>query len=88
MSKHKVKFLHQAAIAEVCFTDTFEVDDKVHRYGQAFVCYRTRYGDIIPIKSRTKVGWAFGEFCCRHFVPKILVRDNIADTDVQLVQNI
>jgi hypothetical protein len=79
VSKDKVKFLHRAAIAEVCFTDTFEVDDKVHRYGQAFVCYRTRYGDIIPIKSRTKVGWAFGEFCCRHFVPKILVRDNIAE---------
>jgi hypothetical protein len=79
VTKDKVKYLHRAAIAEVCFTDTFEVDDKAYRYGQAFVCYRTRYGDIIPIKSRTKVGWAFGEFCCRHFVPKILVRDNIAE---------
>ena len=56
VTKDKVKHLHRAAIAEVCFTDTFEVDDKAYRYGQAFVCYRTRYGDIIPIKSRTKVG--------------------------------
>ena len=79
VSKDKVKFMHRAGIAEVCFTDTFEVDDRVYRYGQAFVCYRTRYGDIIPIKSRTKVGWAFGEFCCRHFVPKILIRDNISE---------
>jgi len=55
------------------------VDDPGYRYGQAFVCYRTRYGDVIPIRSRTKVGWSFGEFCCRHFVPKILVRDNIAE---------
>jgi hypothetical protein len=79
VSKNKVQNLHRAAIAEVCFTDTFEVDDPAYRYGQAFVCYRSRYGDIIPIRSRKKVGWAFGEFCCRHFVPKILVRDNIAE---------
>ncbi len=79
VSKDKVKHLHRASIAEVCFTDTFEVDDANYRYGQAFVCYRTRYGDIIPIRSRKKVGWSFGEFCCRHFVPKILVRDNIAE---------
>jgi hypothetical protein len=44
-----------------------------------FVDYRSRYGDIIPIRSRKKVGWAFGEFCCRHFTPLILVRDNIAE---------
>ena len=79
VSKNKVQYLHRAGIAEVCFTDTFEVDDARYRYGQAFVCYRTRYGDIIPIRSRKKVGWSFGEFCCRHFVPKILVRDNIAE---------
>jgi hypothetical protein len=79
VSKNKVENLHRASIAEVCFTDTFEVDDPRYRYGQAFVCYRTRYGDVIPIRSRTKVGWSFGEFCCRHFVPKILVRDNIAE---------
>jgi hypothetical protein len=43
------------------------------------VDYRSRYGDIIPIKSRKKVGCAFGEFCNRHFVPKILIRDNIPE---------
>ena len=79
VSKGKVKLLHRASIAEVIFTDTFETDDKTYRYGQAFVDYRSRYGDIIPIRSRKKVGWAFGEFCCRHFTPLILVRDNIAE---------
>ncbi len=79
VSKGKVKFLHRASIAEVVFTDTFETDDKAFKYGQAFVDYRSRYGDIIPIKSRKKVGWAFREFCCRHFTPLILVRDNIAE---------
>ena len=79
VSKDKVKFLHRASIAEVCFTDTFETDDSKFRYGQAVVDYRSRYGDIIPIKSRKKVGWAFGEFCNRHFVPKILIRDNIPE---------
>ncbi len=56
VSKNKVQYLHRAGIVEVCFTDTFEVDDANYRYGQAFVCYRTRYGDIIPIRSRKK-GW-------------------------------
>jgi hypothetical protein len=79
VSKGKVTNLHRANIAEVIFTDTFETDDKTYKYGQAFVDYRSRYGDIIPIRSRKKVGWAFGEFCCRHFTPLILVRDNIAE---------
>ncbi len=73
LSKNKVKFLHKASIAEVCFTDTFETDDSKYKYGQAFVDYRSRYGDIQPLKS------AFGEFCCRHFKPLILVSDNIAE---------
>jgi hypothetical protein len=79
VSKGKVTNLHKAGIAEVLFTDTFETDDNIFKYGQAFVDYRSRYGDIIPIRSRKKVGWAFGEFCCRHFTPLILVRDNIAE---------
>ena len=79
VSKDKVKFLHKASIAEVCFTDTFETDDSKYKYGQAFVDYRSRYGDIQPLKSRKKIGWAFGEFCCRHFKPLILVSDNIAE---------
>ncbi len=29
VTKDKVKHLHHAAIAEVCFTDTFEVNDKL-----------------------------------------------------------
>ncbi len=41
--------------------------------------YRSRFGDIIPIRTRKKVGWAIGEFCCRLFVPLILVRDNITE---------
>jgi hypothetical protein len=39
VSKGKVKFLHRASIAEVCFTDTFETDDSKYRYGQAVVEY-------------------------------------------------
>ncbi len=79
VSKNKVSNLHKASIAEVCFTDTFETDDSTYRYGQAVVDYRSRYGDIFPIRTRKKVAWAIGEFCCRHFVPLILVRDNIAE---------
>ncbi len=69
VAKGKVANLHKAAIAEILFTGTFETDDKTYKYGQAFVDYRSRYGDIIPIRSMKRVGWAFGEFCCRHFTP-------------------
>jgi hypothetical protein len=79
VTKKKVQYLHRASIAEVCFTDTFETADIAYIYGQAVVDYRSRFGDIIPIRTRKKVGWAIGEFCCRHFVPLILVRDNIAE---------
>ena len=79
VSKGKVSNLHRASIAEVCFTDTFEVRDIAYRYGQVFVDYRSRYGDVIPLRSRKKVGWSFGEFCCRHYTPLILIRDNIAE---------
>ena len=79
VSKDKVKNLHRAAVAEVCFTDTFETADNTYKYGQAVVDYRSRFGDVFPIRSRKKVGWAIGEFCCRHFTPLILIRDNIAE---------
>jgi hypothetical protein len=79
VSKHKVSNLHKASIAEACFTDTFETGDSTYRYGQAVVDYRSRYGDIFPIRTRKKVAWAVGEFCCRHFTPLILIRDNIAE---------
>ena len=77
--KGKVENLYQASVAEVCYTDTFETKDNKYRYGQVVVDYRSRYGDVFPIRSRKKVGWAFGEFCCRHFVPLILIRDNISE---------
>jgi hypothetical protein len=79
VKKNKVQFLQKAAIAEVLFTDTFETDDTQYKYGQAFVDYRSRYGDVQPLKTRKKIGWAFAEFCCRHFKPLILIRDNIAE---------
>jgi hypothetical protein len=79
VAKGKVENLHQASVAEACFTDTFETKDNKYRYGQVFVDYRSRYGDVFPIRSRKKVGWTFGEFCCRHFVPLILIRDNISE---------
>jgi hypothetical protein len=34
---------------------------------------------VIPLRSRTQFGWAFGEFCCRNFAPLVLVRDNISE---------
>jgi hypothetical protein len=63
----------------VCYTDTFETGDTNYKYGQVVVDYRSRFGDVFPLRSRKKVGWAFGEFCCRHFVPLILIRDNISE---------
>ncbi len=79
VSKQKVHHLHRASICECLFTDTFKSGDHKYGYGQAFVDYRSRYGDVIPLKSRTEVAWALGEFCCRNFVPLILVRDNIGE---------
>ncbi len=79
VKKDKVENLHRASIAEMCFTDTFETDDNTYKYGQAVVNYSSRFGEISPIRTRKKVGWAIGEFCCRHFVPLILVHDNIAE---------
>jgi hypothetical protein len=79
VNKGKVQHLHRASICEVLFTDTFETGDSKYRYGQAFVDYRSRWGNVIPLRSRTQVGWAFGEFCCRNFTPLILVRDNISE---------
>ena len=77
--KGQVQRLHKAGIAEAVFTDTFEVDDIAFRYGQAFVCYRSRYGRIYPIRSRTEVGRAFSRFCSDNFTPLMLIRDNIAE---------
>ena len=77
VSKGIIHDLHRASIGEVLFMDTFEVDDSAYGYAQAFIDYRSRYGEVIPIKSRTRVGWAFAELCARHYIPLILIRDNI-----------
>ena len=77
--KGKVQLLHKASIGEVLFTDTFLVDDPTYHYGQAFVCYRSRYGKIMPLKSRTQVGSAFAQFCADNFTPLLLIRDNISE---------
>jgi hypothetical protein len=74
VAKGKVHHLHRAQICEVVFMDTFESADHRFRYGQAFVDYRSRYGDVIPLRSRKEVGWSLGEFCCRNFTPLIVVR--------------
>jgi hypothetical protein len=79
VSKDRVHHLHRASICEVLFTDAFETGDSKFRYGQAFVDYRSRWGDVIPLRSRIQVGWAFGEFCCRNYIPLILIRDNISE---------
>ncbi len=79
VSKDKVHHLQRASICEVVFTDTFDTGDHRFRYGQAFVDYRSRWGDVIPMSSRTQVRWAFSEFICRNFIPLIIVRDNIAE---------
>ena len=79
VSKGIVYGLHRAGIGEAVFTDTFEVEDSGFRYGQAFVDYRSKYGEIIPLKSRKQVGRSFANFCASHFTPLILIRDNIGE---------
>jgi hypothetical protein len=79
VNKGIVHNLHQAAIGEVVYMDSFEVEDTSHRYGQAFVEYRSNYGDIIPMTIRSLAGWSFAEFCARNFTPLILIRDNIGE---------
>jgi hypothetical protein len=69
VSKGKVTNLHRASIGEVCFTDTFETTDSTYRYGQVVVDYRSRYGDVFPIRSRKKGAWAFVELCVPGLCP-------------------
>jgi hypothetical protein len=79
VSKGKVGHLHTAAIAEVLYTDTFDSGDHRFPYGQAFVDHASRWGDVIPLRSRKEVGASFVTFVCRHYTPLILVSDNIAE---------
>jgi hypothetical protein len=76
--KGRLQRLHKAGIVELVFADTFEVDDIAFQYGQAFVCYRSRYGRIFPFRSRTEDGRAFARFCSDNCTPLMLIRDNIA----------
>ncbi len=78
VSKGKVGHLHTAAIAEVLYTDTFDSGDYRFPYGQAFMDHASRWGDVIPLRSRKEVGAAFVTFVCRHYTPFILVSDSIA----------
>jgi hypothetical protein len=79
VEKGIVSNLHQASIGEVVFMDSFEVEDSKYRYGQAFVDYRSNFGDIIPMKTRSQAGWSFATFCARNYTPLILIRDNIGE---------
>jgi len=79
VSKSRVHHLHEASIAECVYTDTFVTDDVAYRYGQAFVCYKSRFGVVFPLQSRTEVPSAFLRFCADYFTPLILIRDNISE---------
>lgn len=79
VKKRLVHHLHQASVAEVVFTDTFMSGDSAYAYGQAFVCYRSRYGFVVIMKSRRQAGAAFRQFCADIFRPLILVRDNASE---------
>jgi hypothetical protein len=50
--KGQLQKLHKASIAEVVFTDTFEVDDSLFRYAWASVC-------VLPVSFRTNLSYYF-----------------------------
>lgn len=79
VAKGKVGNLHTAGIAEALSTDTFQSGDVKFPYGQAFVDHASRWGDVIPMRSRTEIGEAFVTFICRHYTPLIVISDNIAE---------
>jgi hypothetical protein len=79
VSKDIVGHVLSAGIAEAVYTDTFYTGDHKFPYAQAFVDRVSRYGDVIPLRSRTEVGAALVTFVCRHFTPLVLISDNIAE---------
>ena len=79
VSKSKVHHLHEASIAECVYTDTFVTDDVAYQYGQAYVCYKSRFGVVFPLQSRTEIPNSFLRFCADYFTPLILIRDNISE---------
>ncbi len=66
-SKSIVGHLHQPAIAEVLYTDTIETGDSRFPYAQVFVDRISRFGDVVPLRSRTEVGQAFRHVCLQTF---------------------
>ncbi len=62
VTKENVGHNHQASIAEVVYTDTVETGDVKFPYAQVFVDRISRYGDVVPLRSRTEVGQAFATF--------------------------
>jgi hypothetical protein len=79
VSKDIVGHVLTAKIAEVLYTDTLYTGDRKFPYAQVFVDRVSRYGDVIPLRSRTEVGAAFVTFVCRHYTPLILISDNISE---------
>ena len=70
VKKRLAHHIHKAPVADVVFTDTPVSYEKVFAYGQAFVCYRSRYGHVACLKSRKEAGNAFRRPCadvsCSH----------------------
>ncbi len=79
MNKGRVGHLNSASIGEAVFTDTFQSGDMKFGYAQAYFDYASHFGDVFPMRSRNEVGRSFADFCCRNWVPLILVRDNIGE---------
>ncbi len=54
VDKKLVGHAHQATIAEAVYTDTYETGDSRFPYAQVFVDRVSRFGDVIPLRSRTE----------------------------------
>jgi hypothetical protein len=79
VSKDIVGYILTGKIGEILYTDTIYTGDRKFPYAQVFVDRVSRYGDVIPLRSRTEVGAAFVTFVCRHYTPLILISDNISE---------
>ncbi len=79
VKKGSVGFIHEASIGELLYTDTFFSGDSKFPMGQAFVDRASRYGNIIPMRSRKDIGDAFVSYVCKHYTPLIVISDNISE---------
>ncbi len=79
VSKDIEGHVNTAGIAEAVYTDTFYTGDFKFPVAQVFIDRVSRFGDVIPMRSRTEVGAALVTFVGRHFTPLILISDNIAE---------